>query len=110
MMKSVSVLEAKTQLSKLLREVANGEQVVITRHGKPVGRLAEPQELGKILIVDSSISLALLMGGAEATLLQTKLEGWHDIRVPAAWRTEVATGLLQAIRHGRIEASDAARA
>lgn len=36
----VSVLEAKTQLSALLKAMEAGEDVVITRRGEPVARLA----------------------------------------------------------------------
>jgi antitoxin (DNA-binding transcriptional repressor) of toxin-antitoxin stability system len=36
----VSVHEAKTQLSRLLDLVLNGEEFVIHRHGKPIARLA----------------------------------------------------------------------
>ena len=40
-MREVGVLEAKTKLSALLDAVENdGEEVVITRHGKPVARLS----------------------------------------------------------------------
>ena len=35
----VNVHEAKTQLSRLLEMVENGETVVIARHGKPVAEL-----------------------------------------------------------------------
>lgn len=35
----VNIHEAKTHLSKLLRRVAAGEEVVIARAGKPVARL-----------------------------------------------------------------------
>ena len=38
-MVQVGTLEAKTQLSALLDRVEAGEEVVITRHGKPVARL-----------------------------------------------------------------------
>ena len=38
-MTEVSVYEAKTHLSRLLRRVAAGEEVVIARAGKPVARL-----------------------------------------------------------------------
>ena len=31
--------EAKTQLSRLLQEVENGEEIVIARNGEPVARL-----------------------------------------------------------------------
>jgi prevent-host-death family protein len=44
-MRSVGVLEAKTNLSALLDEVeATGEVIVITRHGKAVARLAPEEE------------------------------------------------------------------
>lgn len=40
-MRFVGVLEAKTNLSTLLDDVlASGESIIITRHGKPVARLA----------------------------------------------------------------------
>ena len=40
-MRSVGVLEAKTNLSALLDEIeTTGEAIVITRHGKPVARLS----------------------------------------------------------------------
>jgi prevent-host-death family protein len=38
-MNTVTALEAKTRLGKLLERVANGEEIVITRHDKPVARL-----------------------------------------------------------------------
>ena len=37
---SVGVRELKTHLSKYLREVKLGNTIVITDHGKPVGRLS----------------------------------------------------------------------
>ena len=36
---SVGAYEAKTNLARLLDQVAEGEQVTITRHGVPVARL-----------------------------------------------------------------------
>ena len=39
MTKSVGVHEAKTHLSRLLEDVAAGEEVVITRRGEEVARL-----------------------------------------------------------------------
>ncbi|MGH9604715.1 MAG: type II toxin-antitoxin system Phd/YefM family antitoxin [Terracidiphilus sp.] len=38
----VSTAEAKNRLPELIRAVEEGEQVVITRHGKPVAQLAPP--------------------------------------------------------------------
>ena len=36
---TVGAFEAKTKLSELLDRVERGEEVVITRHGKPIARL-----------------------------------------------------------------------
>jgi prevent-host-death family protein len=36
----IGAFEAKTHLSRLLNEVARGETIVITRHGRPIARLA----------------------------------------------------------------------
>jgi prevent-host-death family protein len=38
-MRTVSLAEAKTHLSELLDKVEAGEQVVITRHGRPVAHI-----------------------------------------------------------------------
>lgn len=41
----VSVYDAKAHLSQLLARVEAGEEIVISRHGKPVARLAPVVEL-----------------------------------------------------------------
>jgi len=52
-MAEVNIHEAKTHLSRLLRRVAAGEEIVIARAGKPVARLVpaaepkRPRELGR---------------------------------------------------------------
>ncbi len=38
----VSTAEAKNRLPELIRFVESGEQVIITRHGRPVAQLAPP--------------------------------------------------------------------
>jgi prevent-host-death family protein len=38
-MRTVNVHEAKTQLSRLLKRVASGEEIVIARDGRPCARL-----------------------------------------------------------------------
>lgn len=43
-MSEVGVHEAKTHLSRLLRRVAAGDEVVITRGGVPVARLVPVEE------------------------------------------------------------------
>ena len=41
-MKTVNIHEAKTHLSRLLAEVAAGEEIVIERAGKAIARLVPP--------------------------------------------------------------------
>jgi prevent-host-death family protein len=38
-MSTVTALEAKTRFGELLERVARGEEIVITRHDKPVARI-----------------------------------------------------------------------
>lgn len=45
-MTNVGMHEAKTQLSKLVQQAIDGEEVVITRRGKPVVRLEPVREGG----------------------------------------------------------------
>jgi prevent-host-death family protein len=52
-MTEVNVHQAKTHLSRLLRRVEEGDEVVISRAGKPIARLVQvvqqkrPRELGQ---------------------------------------------------------------
>jgi prevent-host-death family protein len=43
-MREVGAYEAKTHLSRLLDEVARGEQITITKHGQPVAMLVPAPE------------------------------------------------------------------
>jgi prevent-host-death family protein len=43
MIKEIGAFEAKTHLSRLLDEVAGGETVYITKHGKRVAELRPPE-------------------------------------------------------------------
>ena len=42
-MKTATVREAQHHLSKLLDEVEKGEEIILTRRGKQVGRLVPPK-------------------------------------------------------------------
>jgi len=46
-MATVSAYEAKTHLPRLIRQVERGETVIITRHGKPVAKLAPVDDQGR---------------------------------------------------------------
>ena len=47
-MRSVSAREANQSFSKLLQAVAEGEEIVITRRGKPVARLAPVEAVADV--------------------------------------------------------------
>ena len=46
-MSTVTALEAKTRFGELLDRVASGEEIVITRHDKPVARIV-PEGRGSL--------------------------------------------------------------
>lgn len=45
-MRTVNVLDAKTHLSRLLREVEAGEEIAIARGGRVIARLVREREAG----------------------------------------------------------------
>jgi len=65
-MRSVSLAEAKTRLSELLGEVAGGEELVITRHGKPVARIVPLERPKKALPL------------RELAALRARLPAWRE--------------------------------
>ena len=62
----VSTAEAKSRLTELIRIVGNGEQVVITRHGRPVAQIAPPP----------AVRRKPVLGGMEGRI--RFLPGWDD--------------------------------
>ena len=50
---SVGAFEAKTHLSTLLDRVASGEEVVITKHGKPIARLIGAGQVDRSRVTDA---------------------------------------------------------
>lgn len=49
---TANVHDAKTNLSKLLAKVAEGEQVMITNRGKPVAQLVKPKKKSSATMKD----------------------------------------------------------
>ena len=70
MTKSVGVHEAKTQLSKLLAEVQQGEEVEITNRGTVVARLVPPASQ-----IDKTRYSAFAEPGLRMALLQRNVDG-----------------------------------
>ena len=57
---TVGAFEAKTHLSTLLDRVAGGEEVLITKHGKPVARLVSAAYIDRERVNDAFEKLKLL--------------------------------------------------
>jgi prevent-host-death family protein len=66
-MRSVTAREAKQSLSRILREAEAGEEIVITRHGKPVATLCAYRESGRDVDRQAALEHAIrLMENAPA--------------------------------------------
>ncbi len=72
---TVGAFEAKTRLSALLDRVAAGEEVVITKHGKPVARLVAERHADRTRVREAFEKLKALRKG-------TTLGGlsWKELR------------------------------
>ena len=54
-MSTISAFEAKTRFGELLDRVARGEEIVITRHDKPVARIV-PEGMPSLVTVREAIA------------------------------------------------------
>ncbi len=60
---TVSIAEAKNRLTELIRAVEDGENIIITRHGRPVAQLtAPPAEKRKVQLGGMRDRIKLLPG------------------------------------------------
>ncbi len=64
-MNTVSIANAKAHLSELLDAVEAGEQVVITRHGRPVARVIPVREAKRQLPLDRLEALRRQLPGRQ---------------------------------------------
>lgn len=74
-MLKVGAFEAKTHLSSLLARVARGEEVLITRRGKPVARLVPAEQEARAGVAEAIRELRDLRDGL-------RLQGidWKELR------------------------------
>ena len=72
-MREVGVHEAKTHLSKLLREVEAGTEVVILRGGKPVARLV-PLRTSAARILGADRDVLVVPDDFDAPLTESTLD------------------------------------
>jgi len=57
---TMGAFEAKTHLSSLLDRVAGGEEVLITKHGKPMARLVSAAQIDRERVNEAFEKLKLL--------------------------------------------------
>lgn len=65
-MSTVSAFEAKTRFGEILERVARGEEIVITRHDKPVARIVPEGAPRSAQVERSAARLRELRGRIEA--------------------------------------------
>jgi prevent-host-death family protein len=72
---TVGAFEAKTHLSALLDRVAAGEEVTITKHGKPIARLVAAHRVDQARANDAFSKLKALRRGTTRGGLS-----WKELR------------------------------
>jgi len=61
-MRTLGAFEAKTHLSKLLDQVAAGEEITITRHGEPVAKLVPIASANKLADLRATVAAIRALG------------------------------------------------
>lgn len=84
---SVGIREAKINLSRILRRVRHGAEIVITDRGKPVGRIVPVRE--------GAVDLAALVNDLEARGVLAENMGDGRLHPPLPLRGGLAQKLLQ---------------
>lgn len=74
-MLKVGAFEAKTHLSRLLARVARGEEVLITKRGKPMARLVPADQDTRVGVAEAVRELRLLDDG-----LRLRGLDWKELR------------------------------
>ena len=90
---SVSVSEARASLPQLLDRVLDGEEVTITRHGKPVAVMVRPDVL-RVRRAESALAAA-------AKIRELLEESRREPLVPGTLTPERAEELIAEVRAGR---------
>ena len=80
-MKTVAIHQAKNNLSALIHAVEEGEEVVLTRHGKRVARIVSDKEL------DTSADEFQMLKEAEAKAILARMRAKVQTGSAMDWRT-----------------------
>lgn len=76
-MASVNVYEAKTHLSRLLRRVKSGEEIVIAEAGKPVARLVPIEPAGSTRVLGGDEDTVVLVDDFDAPLPAELIDAFY---------------------------------
>ena len=80
-MKEVALYDAKNQLSALVAEVeASGEEIVITRHGKPAARLGPASAPQKMSQAEAAARLRAIRDRLAAKGLDSEPLPWETLK------------------------------
>jgi prevent-host-death family protein len=74
----VGTAEAKNRLTELIRAVEDGEQVVITRHGRPVAQIAPPPKEPRKPVLGGMKGRIRLLPGWDDPITEEELLGEDD--------------------------------
>lgn len=91
---SWTVSEARASLPQILEQVTNGEQVTITRHGKPVAAIVRP-DLLRVRHAGPSLEMAAGVGRMLEEANALSLDAGNGLSV------EYAEDLVADVRHAR---------
>ena len=75
----VSIAEAKNRFTDLIRIVADGEQVVITRHGRPVAQIAPPPPERRKVRLGGMKGKIRLLPGRDDPITEEELLGEEEL-------------------------------
>jgi len=78
-MYQINIHQAKTQLSKLVEEAAQGEEIIIAKSGKPIAKLVPlPATLAKIRKPGGLKGQIWLADDFDMPMSEEELASWHD--------------------------------
>jgi prevent-host-death family protein len=74
----VNIHEAKTQFSKLLKRVGNGEEIIISKAGKPIARLVPINEVTEKRLPGSAKGEILIAEDFDAPLPESIMTSFEQ--------------------------------
>lgn len=83
MAETIGVFDAKARFSELVERAERGEEIVVTRHGRPVARVAPlakaqrtPEETADMITRAQALRERIRAGGGATA--QTEIQSWKE--------------------------------